>query len=321
VSGRQLDLFAGPPPPAPRELDFSEDAALAARVPPHVRFGTSSWTFPGWSGIVYPPGTTDRELKERGLELYARCPLFRTVGIDRSYYRPLAREELSRYAAELPPGFPCVMKVWTEVTSRVHPATRVPNPSFLSATVFEDAVLGPVTEAFGDHAGPFVLELAPMRGAELPRRGELPDLLSRFFESLPKGNRYAVELRNRELLTPRYLKALAAHGVAHVLNFWERMPSIGEQLDLPGVLTTTFVVARLLIAPGERYEEKKAEFAPFDRIVTPQPALYDDVQRLVEATLSRGAELFVIVNNKVEGSSPLTVRGLARRIGLSDGGP
>lgn len=285
-----------------------------ARVPSHVRFGTSSWTFPGWSGIVYPPDTTDRELKARGLELYSRCPLFRTVGIDRSYYRPLERAELARYAAELPPDFPCVMKAWSEVTSRVHPATRALNPRFLDATVFEDVVLGPVTEAFGEHAGPFVLELAPMRGSELPRRGELPELLSRFFEKLPRGPRYAVELRNRELLTPAYLKALATLGVSHVLNFWERMPPLGEQLDLPGILTTSFVVARLLIAPGERYAEKKAEFAPFDRIVTPQPALYDDVRRLVEATLARGAELFVIVNNKVEGSSPLTVRGLARHV-------
>jgi hypothetical protein len=36
--------------------------------------------------------------------------------------------------------------------------------------------------------------------------------------------------------------------------------------------------------------------------------------RLVEATRRRSAELFVIVNNKVEGSSPLTIRGLARHI-------
>ncbi|HVJ22271.1 MAG TPA: DUF72 domain-containing protein [Polyangiaceae bacterium] len=314
MSKRQLDLFGPEPVQEPDPLDFSEDAELAARVPPHVRFGTSSWTFSGWGGIVYPRGVSDAVLQARGLELYARCPLLRTVGIDRSYYRPLESPELQRYAAQLPSDFRCVMKVWSDVTSRVDHATRALNPHFLSASVFTDAVLGPVSESFAAHAGPFVFELAPLRGPELPRRGELPDLLSRFFEALPRGPRYAVELRNRELFTPAYLRALRAYNVAHVLNYWERMPPIGEQLDVPGIFSADFVVARLLIPPGERYAEKKAEFAPFDRIVTPQPALHEDMARLVAAAGLHRVELFVIVNNKVEGSSPLTIRTIARRV-------
>jgi uncharacterized protein YecE (DUF72 family) len=314
VTVRQLGLFGGSSSDRPPAVDFSEDRKLIDRVPSHVRFGTSSWTFPGWSGLVYPRDTTEQELKERGLELYAECPLFRTVGIDRSYYRPLDAKELARYGAQLPPGFPCVMKAWSEITSRVHPTTRAPNPRFLDVNAFVDAVLGPVAEAFGEHAGPIVLELAPLKADELPRRGELPDRLSRFFAHLPRGPRYAVELRNRELFTPAYLAALASAGVAHVLNFWERMPTIGEQLRIPGIFTAPFVVARLLIPPGDRYADKKAEYAPFNRIVAPQPALHDDIALLVQAAEERAMELFVIVNNKVEGSSPLTVRTLAKRV-------
>ena len=129
--GRQLELFAAP---APRvsELDFSAERALAERLPPHVSFGTSSWTFPGWAGIVYPRGTSERELVDRGLELYAKHPLFRTVGIDRSYYAPLDRATLARYASELPPGFRAVMKVWSAVTSAVDAKTREPNARFFS---------------------------------------------------------------------------------------------------------------------------------------------------------------------------------------------
>jgi hypothetical protein len=40
----------------------------------------------------------------------------------------------------------------------------------------------------------------------------------------------------------------------------------------------------------------------------------DDVARLVEETARLGKVLFVIVNNKAEGSSPLTVRALAERV-------
>ena len=53
---------------------------------------------------------------------------------------------------------------------------------------------------------------------------------------------------------------------------------------------------------------------PFDRLVEPQPAMREDVCTLIEEAGRRGYEVFVIVNNKAEGSSPLTVRALAERL-------
>jgi uncharacterized protein YecE (DUF72 family) len=303
----QLDLFA-------RELDFEAERALASKLPGHLRLGTSSWTFPGWSGIVYPRGTSERELALRGLELYVRHPLLTTVGIDRSYYAPLDAPTLSDYARQLPPGFRCVMKVWSELSAAVHPSTRRKNPSFLDAGRFQSEVLAPIAQAFAAHAGPLVFEIMPLHRSELPEPGELARRLDGFFARLPRDFRYAVELRNRELLTADYLEVLARHGVAHVLSFWERMPDIGEQLALPGVLSAPFVVARVLIPPGRRYEARKRELAPFDRIVDPQPKLRDDVARLCEACEALGKQLFAIVNNKAEGSSPLTLRAIAERI-------
>ena len=47
----QLGLFGPTTEVEPHVTD--EDRAIAARVPPRIRFGTSSWSFPGWSGIVY----------------------------------------------------------------------------------------------------------------------------------------------------------------------------------------------------------------------------------------------------------------------------
>ena len=46
----QLDLFAieDVTPPHAAEL-----LTLAERIPGHIRFGTSSWTFDGWKGRVY----------------------------------------------------------------------------------------------------------------------------------------------------------------------------------------------------------------------------------------------------------------------------
>ena len=38
-------------------------SALAARLPPEVYFGTSSWSFPGWQGIVYADAQFDHGLR------------------------------------------------------------------------------------------------------------------------------------------------------------------------------------------------------------------------------------------------------------------
>jgi len=93
------------------------------------------------------------------------------------------------------------------------------------------------------------------------------------------------------------------------------MPTLGRQLALPGVLSAPFVVCRLSIPPGQRYEERKEAFAPFDRIVQPDEGVRADVAALARACLEQGKKpLYLTVNNKVEGSSPLTLRALAERM-------
>src|SRR2546422_6177580 len=67
-----------------------------------------------------------------------------------------------------------------------------------------------------------------MRGKDLPVQGRWTEDLDAFLHQLPRDFRYAVELRNRELLTAAHGAVLARHGVAHVFNSWTEMPTIGE---------------------------------------------------------------------------------------------
>jgi len=104
------------------ESRFARLASLASRLPSNVRFGTSSWSFPGWEGIVYAGAATTSQLARDGLTAYARHPLFGTVGVDRSYYAPIPEDDFRRYAEQLPPGFPCCCKAPAGVTSPLLPA-------------------------------------------------------------------------------------------------------------------------------------------------------------------------------------------------------
>ena len=305
----QLDLF--PPPP----LDTAADAALAAKRPPVLRLGTSSWTFPGWAGLVYRGRPSNAELIDTGLEEYSRHPLFNTVGIDRSHYAPLNIDELAKYARQLPAGYQCVTKVWNAVTSLVDPKTRQPNPHFLDARFFRDAVLVPSDAAFVDHQGPFVFQMLPLSHSELPQPEAIISKLDRFLGEIPKHHQYALEVRNAELLKPSYFEVLRKHGVAHVFTHWSRMPSVGSQLAQRGAVDAAdFAVCRLNLPPGGDYEEMREAFAPFDRIQAPDPAMREDVVRLIQLCAAAGKPVWVTVNNKAEGSSPLTVRALLTKL-------
>ncbi|MBA3894923.1 MAG: DUF72 domain-containing protein [Gemmatimonadales bacterium] len=295
-------------------------ASLAKRIPPVVRFGASSWNYPGWRGLVYHRTYEGRGAPARMLEEYAAFPLFRTIGIDSSFYAPPTDEVLRSYAERLPPGFPCVSKVWNQITvhtfSKAQDAARAGkvNPDFLSPEVFLEAVYQPYQTHFADHSGPFVFEFQAIGRGSGPGPSEFADRLDRFFSALPREGQYAVETRNEEFLTPMYFAVLREHGVAHVFNSWTRMPAIGDQLDLPGSVSGPFIVARALLRPGRTYDEAVDAFAPYDRILEPNPELRRDLLRLIDTAGQTRIPAYLLVNNRAEGSSPLTVAEVARML-------
>ena len=86
-------------------------------------------------------------------------------------------------------------------------------------------------------------------------------------EALPRECRYAVEMRDRWVLTDAYRAALARHGAAHVYNYWSAMPMPGAQARTIPPEEQPFVMVRLLLKPGTWYEDQKQVFAPFDKLV------------------------------------------------------
>jgi len=309
----QLKFFAEERPEPAREV-----VELAAKLPPNIRFGTSTWTYDGWLGDVYHRKYRGPQPAKR-LEEYAQYPLFRTVGIDSAFYDPPTEAVLAAYAQSLPSGFPCVSKVWDRITARRFNkderwgdlSGRL-NPDFLNAPLFKDSVLGPYERAFKDHAGVFVFELQAMRGRDLPDPVTFAEQLDRFFEDLPEGHRYAVELRNPELLTTFHGDVLGRHGVAHVFNSWTEMPPIGEQMNLPWTFPADFTVARALLRPGRKYADAVKLFEPYDHVQEELPDLRLDLVRLIDQAIERRVEAFILANNRAEGNAPGTIRAVAK---------
>ena len=93
----QLSLFApvGAAEPSARVRALA--SLLNQGLDEGLYLGTSSWSFPGWDGIVYDRKVSQTTLARHGLAAYARHPLFRTVCIDRTYYGPITTEDFARY--------------------------------------------------------------------------------------------------------------------------------------------------------------------------------------------------------------------------------
>ena len=308
----QPSLFPEDRPPPPL-LQRGEAAALAAELPVPLRLGTSSWTFPGWSGLVYPARIRPSEasLAKRGLAEYARAPLLRTVGLDRAFYRPPTAEQCRDLAAQAGPGFRFLVKASRSLTHRGSGDDR-----FLDASYARDAVVAPLVEGFGAALGTLLFQFPQMHldraTAEAFRRD-----LDRFLSQLPTGLPYAVEVRDAALLDERLAARLAGRGVAFGHALHPSMPSLSEQRRRLGCgidAVTAPAVLRWLLRREHTYEGAKALYAPFDALREPEPATRREVAAWCLSQCRSGRETFVIANNKAEGAAPLTLLELARSI-------
>lgn len=320
----QLSLFgdADTPPIADTlrdslEKHYAEARSIASALPAGVFFGTSSWSFPGWAGIVYSAKRTTTELAREGLREYARHPLLTTVGIDRSYYAALPVPDLLAYRAQLPDGFRCCIKAPASVTAfaLVTSTGRAErNPDFLSIDRFVEDLLQPLSLAFREHTGPIILEFPPFpRSLRLEAKAFL-ERVDFFLTHVPRDFELAIELRDRTLLTTQYRELLAKHAVGHTYNYWTAMPMPAAQAAVVPPEEPPFSIVRLLLKPGTRYDEQREAFRPFNRLQAPDEAMRSDAVTVAGRALQRQKRVFMLVNNKAEGSSPLTVIELAKRL-------
>jgi hypothetical protein len=135
------------------------------------------------------------------------------------------------------------------------------------------------------------------------------EALDAFFHRLPTGWQYGVELRNPELLHPDYLAVLTRHRVSHILNNWQAMPDVGEQLAVPGILTTHFTTARFLLKPGRPYAQAVSLFSPYQHLREPLPQARAAARQLLATLAARPATTpapppsHLFVNNRLEGQA------------------
>ena len=138
--------------------------------------------------------------------------------------------------------------------------------------------------------------------------------LEGFLGALPRGWRYAVEIRNRDYLSPEYFAVLARHNVAHVFNAWTRMPTVAEQIAMPDAFTADFTVVRALLQKGRTYEKAVSLFEPYEKLQEPDSSTRDALRSIAQRALKTRKRAYAFVNNRLEGNAPGTIEAVVSGI-------
>jgi len=314
---------------------------LGRRLPQQVFLGTSSWAFPGWHGLIYENEYPESRLTREGLSAYSRHPVLRAVGVDRGAYHGLDAADWGRYAKQVPDGFRFMVPAPSVVTEAVPrgprrpPAPAASNPRFLDATYATEHFVMPALEGLGHRTGPLLLQFSPIP-SELTREPQpLIDRIAGFLARLPDSHSgvtplYAVELRNPELLTPRFVHRLREAGARLCIGIHARMPPVARQAaalrsmdagsldasDAPegGWSLAGPLVVRWSLHAGMTTEQARSRYAPFSRLVDPDLVTRGTLVHLIRVAVRSRQSAFIIVGNEAEGCAPLSCIELARAL-------
>jgi uncharacterized protein YecE (DUF72 family) len=249
-------------------FDSEERPALAARLAPVLRtwtergvyFGTSSWKYPGWVGSIYSQDRYLTRNKFSNAKFEATClseyaETFHVVGGDFSFYQFPAADTWAKVFAGTPPNFGFGLKVpetmtvnWWPSHARYGSRAGLKNEAFLDAELFKAAFTEPL-EQHANHVAVMIFEFGTFSKKDFASPSDFLRLLDGFLGSLPKGWRYAVEIRNKDYLGPEYFEVLSKHNTAHVFNAWTRMPTLSDQIEMDA-FTADHTVVRALLQHG-----------------------------------------------------------------------
>ena len=300
---------------------------LAAELPALLRLGTSSWTYPGWTGLVWEDDYADTALSKNGLSAYAKHPLLRAVSIDRTFYRPLTNSQFSRYASQVPDDFRFVVKAPSLITDAQVRDDQgkgfTANIAFMDPVMAVQEFVQPALEGLGAKIGALVFQISPLPTAMLRNMPEVLQRLEAMLTALPAlrplapNGVIAVEVRDPAFLTPEFVAILRSVGATYCLGLHPKMPPIEDQLPLlrklwPGPLVCRWNL-NLLHGPYG-YEDAQERYSPYDKTMDPDPVTRQALARVIAGTVGAGQPAFVTVSNKAEGCAPLSVAALAQAV-------
>ncbi len=280
---------------------------------PQVRFGCSSFSSEDWVGPFYPEGTVPRDF----LRIYAQH--FDTVEIDATYYAVPAVSMVEGWRDKTPEGFLIHAKFPRSIVHGGEGATPdgevvlEPEATYAIRDEFLESIAHLETRL-----GTLVLQFPYFTKKIFSNEARFFERLNRFLLDLPPEFHYAVEVRNRNWLSPDLAHICRTHDVSLVLVDQAWMPHGDEVVDRFDPVTSQPVYIRLL---GDR-KEIEAITRTWDTEVIDRRERLKRWAHFLVRLQRRGVSTLVCVNNHYAGHAPTTVRRLQEmyRTALAESG-
>ncbi len=255
---------------------------------PPIRLGTSAFTAAGWPEAFYPAGLKPADY----LGYYATQ--FDTVEVDSTFYAIPRASMVRGWYEKTPANFLFAAKVPQTITHElVLKDCEDEFKKFLAAM-----------EILGEKLGPLLLQFPYFNRKAFPTVEDFLARLLPFLKQLPKGFRFALEIRNKNWLVPALIDPLRECGVALALIDQSWMPRPEEWFKLIDPVTADFAYIRWL---GDRKGiEERTKI--WDRLIVDRKPELREWANICWKINGRGIPIFAYANNHYAGFGPATVR-------------
>jgi uncharacterized protein YecE (DUF72 family) len=252
-----------------------------------IRLGTSAFTAAGWETAFYPPGMKPSEY----LGYYATQ--FDTVEVDSTFYRTPSISTVKGWYAKTPPEFLFAAKVPQVIThEKVLHDCDEDLRQFLQAMDF-----------LGEKLGPLLFQFGYFNKKAFPGVQEFLARLVPFLNRLPKGHRFAVEIRNKNWLVPAFVAALRECHVALALVDHVWMPRPRQLFQNFDPITADFAYVRWI---GDR-KGIEENTKTWNKIILDRgPDLAEWVE-VLKPVHQRKIQILAFANNHYAGYGPGTI--------------
>ncbi len=283
-----------------------------------LRFGTCSWKYDSWRGIIYSDENNINFLKEYSAH-------FSTVEIDQWFWSLFPPKKVvlpdyktvEDYKNSVPGDFLFTIKVPNSLTlthfyNRNKNEPLIVNPYFLSVNLFEEFLntLRPLEK----NIGCLIFQFEYLNKQKMKSSSLFQERMNDFLSNIPEGvPPIGIEIRNPNYLNKNYFKFLDSLNLFHVFLEGYFMPPITEVYEKNKDYIKNISVIRLH-GPDRKGIEKIAN-NNWNKIYIDRVKEISAIVQMIKELETNEVDLFVNVNNHFEGSAPLTIERIRNALG------
>ncbi|AFH48179.1 Hypothetical protein IALB_0467 [Ignavibacterium album JCM 16511] len=283
-----------------------------------IYFGTCSWKYDSWEGIVYSKAKGINMLEE-----YSRQ--FNSVEIDQWFWSLHAVNKISLpkesdvklYAESVPENFRFTIKIPNSITLthfyRKNKSEELKsNPHFLSPDLFDEflSTLKPMKS----RTGVLMFQFEYLNKEKMSNQIEFMDRFEAFLQNIRKEYQLGIEIRNPNYLNKKFFEFLKRNNISMVFLQGYYMPMIWEVFKTAKDFLIKPVVIRLHGPDRSGIEEKTGNV--WNEIVEPKDEELTRIAEIINYLSEKQMDVYVNVNNHYEGCAPLTIKKLKEILSL-----